>query len=48
MSTDPFDAALAEFRSWDGWTDDDYPEDDIRVPLEEAIDAYLRALRGNE
>ena len=45
--TDPFEAALAAFHAWVGWTDTEYPDDDYRVPLEEAFDAYERALRGN-
>lgn len=43
--TDPLEAALAAFREHDGWTDDEYPDDPIRVPLEEAIEAYSTALR---
>lgn len=43
MSIEPFEAALAAYRKYDGWTDDEHPGDEIRVPLEEAIDAYERA-----
>lgn len=46
MTTDPLDAALAAFRQWEGWTDDEYPNDEIRVPLEEAIEAYEHAQRS--
>ena len=35
-----FDEALEAFREWEGWTDGEYPDDDIRVPLEAAIEAY--------
>lgn len=46
MVTNPFEAALAAFRKHEGWTDDEYPDDEIRVPLEEAIEAYERAYRS--
>ena len=34
-----FDDALEAFREWEGWADDEYPDDYIRVPLEAAIEA---------
>ena len=34
--------ALEAFRKWDGWIDEEHPDDPIRVPLEMAIEAYNR------
>lgn len=47
MIDEPMTAAIEAFRKWDGFEDDEHPGDELRVPLEEAIGAYLDAERKN-